>query len=109
MSIKTPPAIATYIAAANAHDPDAAAACFTADAIVKDEGRERQGTAAIRAWKEETGAKYRPQTEVIEVDEVDGRILLTASVSGTFPGSPVTLRYAFVMKDGKIAHLEIVA
>ena len=108
MSIKTPPVIATYIAAANAHDPDAAAACFTADAIVKDEGRERQGTAAIRAWKEETGAKYRPHTELIDVAQADGKILLTASVSGTFPGSPVVLRYAFILDGGKIARLEIV-
>ena len=106
MSIKTPPAIVAYLAAANAHD--VAAACFTADAIVKDEGCDRQGTAAIRVWKEETGAKYKPHTEVIDVAQADGKILLTASVSGTFPGSPVVLRYAFVLDGGKIARLEIV-
>jgi ketosteroid isomerase-like protein len=38
--VELPKAIAAYIAASNAYDADACAACFTDDAIVRDEGRE---------------------------------------------------------------------
>jgi ketosteroid isomerase-like protein len=48
--VELPKAIAAYIAASNAHDADACAACFTEDAIVRDEGREERGVAAIRDW-----------------------------------------------------------
>jgi ketosteroid isomerase-like protein len=41
--VELPKAIAAYIAASNAHDADACAACFTDDAIVRDEGREVRG------------------------------------------------------------------
>ena len=33
--------------------------------------------------------------------------LVTADVSGNFPGSPVQLRYNFILKDDKIATLLI--
>ena len=33
-------------------------ACFSADAAVRDEGRDFVGTDAIRVWTKETGAKY---------------------------------------------------
>jgi hypothetical protein len=48
-----------YFAAQNAHDIEAMVACFAPDAIVRDEGKDIVGTQAIRAWKIETGAKYR--------------------------------------------------
>ena len=39
---------------------------------------------------------------------VDGnKSFVRAKVSGQFPGSPVTLSYAFTIKNDKIARLEI--
>jgi hypothetical protein len=108
MSTELPEAIASYIAGANARDIDAVAACFTEDAVVRDEGQDRRGIAAIREWKEETSRKYQPTFEVIDVAARDGMTVVTGKVSGTFPGSPVELRYGFKLKDGKIARLEIV-
>jgi len=35
--------------ATNAHDTDALLACFTADAVVTDEGQEYHGVSQIRA------------------------------------------------------------
>jgi ketosteroid isomerase-like protein len=105
MSMELPTAIAAYIAASNAHD--AAAACFADDAVVWDEGRERQGNAAIRGWMEEVSEKYRPAVEVIDVAETDDKTIVTGRVSGNFPGSPVELRYAFTLAGEKIARLEI--
>ena len=40
MSVRLPAVIVAYIAGSNAHDADGCAACFTDDAVVRDEGRE---------------------------------------------------------------------
>ena len=69
MSMDLPAAIAAYFARSSAHDADACAACFTDDAVVRDEGRERQGKAAIRGWMAEVSEKYRHTVEVIGVAE----------------------------------------
>lgn len=102
-----PRPVATYIAAANAQDTNAVAACFSEGAAVLDEGQNRQGTAAIREWAEEVSRKYHPTVEVIDVADTDGRTILAGRVSGEFVGSPVELRYVFTLNEGKIARLEI--
>jgi uncharacterized protein (TIGR02246 family) len=107
MSIELLMAIAAYIAGSNAHDAAACAACFTGDAVVGDEGRERQGNMAIRGWMEEVCEKYRPTVDVIDVAETDDGTIVTGRVAGNFPGSPVELRYAFTLAGEKIARLEI--
>ena len=108
MSEELPRPIAAYIAASNAHDADACAACFTHRAVVRDEGREMQGTAAIRQWMDAAITKYRHVVEVIRSAEADGKTIVTGRVSGNFPNSPVELRYAFTLTGERIAHLEIV-
>lgn len=99
--------VADYIAAANAHDIDAVSACFSRTAMVQDEKRERRGITAIREWAVEVSEKYQPTVEVLGVAERDGRTIVTGRVSGNFPGSPLELRYAFTVTDGKIDRLEI--
>jgi hypothetical protein len=99
--------IADYIAAANAQDSDAVAACFSNSAVVHDEKRERRGIAAIREWAVEVSEKYCPTVEVLGVAEREGRTIVTGRISGNFPGSPVELRYAFTVTGGRIARLEI--
>jgi hypothetical protein len=107
MSTQLPKPIAAYIAGANARDAVAVAACFTADAVVRDEKRERRGIAAILEWKEETEIKYQPVVDVIDLTEAAGKTIVTCKVSGRFPGSPVELKYAFTLSGEKIARLEI--
>lgn len=109
MATELPKPIAAYIAGSNAHDADACAACFTKEAVVRDEGRERRGVAAIRAWTQEVNKKYRPTVEVIRFAKADGKTIVTGQVAGTFPGSPVELRYTFTLAGDKIARLEILA
>jgi hypothetical protein len=99
--------VADYIAAANAQDVDAVAACFSSNAVVHDEKREHGGIVAIREWAVEVREKYRPTVEVLGVAERDGRTIVTGRVSGNFPGSPAELRYAFTVTGGRIARLEI--
>ena len=109
MNIKLPPPIAAYFAAANAHDMDTVLRCFAAEAVVHDEGQEIRGAAAIRAWKEHTDQKYSPTATPTDMAEADGRSIVTATVSGNFPGSPLPLRYFFTLDKAGITALEIKA
>jgi limonene-1,2-epoxide hydrolase len=107
MTLELPQPIAAYVAADNAGDDAALAACFAADAVVRDEGRTIRGVDAILAWKAESKRKYQYTVEPLAVAEAEGGAVLTGRVSGQFPGSPVELRYAFGLQDGRIASLEI--
>jgi ketosteroid isomerase-like protein len=107
MSPNLPQPLPAYFKAANAHDTDALVACFADDAIVRDEGKDISGSTAIREWKDRTNALYRVAIETTAVNQVDDKTIVTAQVSGTFPGSPVQLRYCFRLDGGKIAGLEI--
>ena len=109
MNTKLPQPIANYFQAANAHNTDAVVAAFADDAVVVDESRERRGSTAIKEWSEEVNEKYKPHAEVTDVAEVGDKTVVTANVSGTFPGSPVQLRYSFTLKGEKIAALLIEA
>ena len=107
MSANLPPPLPAYFKAANAHDVEASVACFADDAIVRDEGKDISGSAAIREWKDRTNALYGTAIETTAVDQVDDKTIVTALVSGNFPGSPVQLRYCFRLDGGKIVALEI--
>lgn len=102
-----PETIGHYFDAANARDADGVCAVFLSDAVVRDEGRDRSGLAEIRAWTEETGRLYRPIVEVLDSEPLGDQTIVQCKVSGDFPGSPVTLRFAFTLRDGRIARLEI--
>ena len=99
--------VANYFAAANAQDIDGVVANFGDDAVVRDEGQERQGAIAIRRWAVEVSKKYRPTVEPLDAAEANGKTILTCRVSGDFPGSPIELRYVFTLDGGKIRRLEI--
>lgn len=107
MAADLPDILKRYYAAQNAHDVEAMVACFAPDAHVHDEGRDHRGRAAIRGWKRETSAKYRVAVEPLRVTEHGGRTLVVARVSGTFPGSPAELTYAFTFCGGLIGTLGI--
>lgn len=90
-----------YFELAALSDNDAYLAQFTDDAVVEDESRERHGIEAIRAWREEV-----PMVRY-DVLSDDGESAVV-EVSGEFPGSPVTLTYAFArVPDGRIDRLSI--
>ena len=107
MSVKLPTAIAEYFAAANSTAADRIAACFDENAVVRDEGRDYRGRHAIRAWAEETRRRYRYHVEPMQVDEAADRTVVTAHLTGNFPGNPVDLRYRFKLAGTAIIALEI--
>ena len=102
------PAIAAYIAAANARDTSTVASFVAEDANVFDEGQHRIGTQAIAQWMQDTARRYQPKVEVLDVQQRTGKVLVHNLISGTFPGSPLELRYMFRLDEqGKIARLDI--
>ncbi|MDQ0467802.1 nuclear transport factor 2 family protein [Labrys wisconsinensis] len=107
MTITLPKPIATYFAADRA-DSDAIARCFSEDAVVVDERHTHAGRDAIRRWKTEAATKYDYVSEPVAVAREGDRTIVTSRVTGNFPGSPIELRYAFVLDGDAIARLEIV-
>ncbi len=109
MTIELPKPIAAYFAAdADKNDMAAVARCFTEQAVVKDEGRTHRGRAAIQQWKEESSTAYQYTSTPFASEVTDGKTIVTSHLVGTFPGSPVDLRYMFELEGEKIAALEIV-
>lgn len=106
MSVTLPGPIAAYFAA-DQKDGDAVVLCFTEDAIVTDERRTHVGRDAIRRWKAEASGKFSYTADPVAVIEKGDQTLVAARVSGDFLGSPVDLRYTFVLEGEKIARLEI--
>jgi hypothetical protein len=108
MTSKLEPTIAKYFAATNDRDLDGVVVLFTDRAVVKDEGREHHGPAAIRSWMRDAIAAHDFVVEPIGVAERrDDSTVVAGVVSGNFPGSPATLRHRFIFDGEKIARLEI--
>ncbi len=103
-----PTVIADLLAAQDKYDSKAFAETFSEDAIVQDEGKTYRGRTEIRQWNEMTNAKYKTKYEPLAVTTEGNKINLTANISGTFEGSPATIKYHFETKDGKIRSLQIV-
>lgn len=107
MTVRLPPAIEAYFEADRKGDPDAIAATFTQDGVVRDKGETHRGPDAIRHWMAEALQQYSYTSEPFRIVEENGRIQVTAHTVGSFPGSPVDLRFLFVLADDKVAELEI--
>lgn len=107
MTVTLPRTIETYFAADRNGGPDAVAAAFTEHGVVKDEGKTHRGRDAIRQWKAGTTQKYSYTMEPTSVTTEGGKTQVVSHVVGDFPGSPVDLRFIFVVADDKIAELEV--
>ena len=102
-----PPIIQSYIRDSNAHDVEAIVACFADNAVLRDENATRHGKIAIRRWATETIQKYKFQFKPLSADERGAETILSIEVSGSFPGSPITLDYHFTIANDKIQSLII--
>ena len=107
MNISVPNPVATYLAAEKAKDTERLGECFREDAIVRDEGREHRGVAAIKAWHREANAKFRYVVEPLDASVGGPAVVVRARVTGDFPGSPVELRFNFTVSEDRIGSLEV--
>lgn len=109
MTLHLPAPVANYFNAANDGTPAEVAACFTADGVVHDEGKQVRGHAAIAAWSAATRARYAARATPLGSEEDAAGITVRALVEGSFPGSPLQLHFQFRLHSDAIASLEIAA
>ena len=107
MSAALPRTIQNYIDASNAHDVQSILTCFADEATVRDENTTHRGKIDIQRWLTETIEKYKFQFKPLSTEERDNETIVAVEVSGTFPGSPISLDYHFATADEKIASLII--
>ena len=89
-------------------DVDGFVALFSGEAIVVDEGKTYQGAGEIRAWRTGPAIKYTYTTEVLDQESRSGdRYLVTARLTGDFPGETVDLRCDFAVTTDLITRLVI--
>jgi hypothetical protein len=102
-----PAAVSAYLAAEKAKDAELIAACFTATASVRDEGRDYVGVPAIRAWWLEAQTKYRYIVEPLDASVSENVVEVQARLTGDFPGSPADVAFRFTLDADRIASLAI--
>ena len=102
-----PRPIATYFEADRGRGADAVARCFVPEGVVNDERKRHQGHEVIRRWKAQASEEYAYTVEPHTIWSDGDRTVVKSTVAGNFPGSPVDLRYFFVLEGDSIAELEI--
>jgi hypothetical protein len=64
---------------------------------------------AIRKWLASTVKKYGFTLTPIDLSLEKHETVLSVKMEGDFPGSPLSARFRFVLREGKIAKLDISA
>ncbi len=106
-NIPIPPPFATYAKAVNNRDAAIMYSCFSPTAVVMDEGHKYNNPEAIRQWCVQTLNQYQFTINITGVAPEGNETIVTADVSGSFPGSPVTLRFFLTIENDKISTLTI--
>jgi hypothetical protein len=101
-----PEVVSELIKAQNHFDSTAYANCFTESAIVFDEGKTHHGRIEIANWIEKANQQYQATMKPLAYSSMEHT--LKTEVSGTFPGSPITMTYHYEFADGLIQSLKIV-
>ncbi len=105
--MKLPILIERFVATQNDQDSQAYTECFTDQAIVHDEGRTHTGKEEIRLWIEDANERYQSKMKPLGYEASGSKGILTAEVSGTFPGSPIVLKFHLGLKDSLIDSLNV--
>ena len=101
-----PEVVAELVKTQNNFDSVAYANCFTETAVVFDEGKTHNGRKEIKRWIENANKEYQARMKPLEYSAIEHT--LKTEVSGTFPGSPITMTYHYEFEDGLIQSLKIV-
>lgn len=97
-----PKVVTDLIQAQNNFDSVAYANCFSETGVMFDEGKDYKGRVEIRHMIDEANKKYQSEMEPLEYTESGTTSVLSAMCSGTFPGSPLVLKFHFEIADGQI-------
>lgn len=107
MSSNIPAAIARYLECQCVKGSERFADCFSATAVVRDEGQVFNGRAAIAEWKHSTDAKYDVRITPLGISRQGDEFTLLAHLVGDFPGGQVDLIHRFTVRNDLIEALEI--
>ena len=102
-----PKVLTDLIKAQNEFDAVAYANLFSETAEVLDEGKTHKGRLEIERWIDHSNKNYQSVMKPLEYTENGTTSILTAECSGTFPGSPIALKFHFDIVDGQIQHLKV--
>lgn len=105
--IPLPHPISDYYHASDIYDADLLAYCFAEDATLEDEGIEYFGPEAVSKHILEANKEANVMTDITAWVEKKGEIIVTATISGNFHGSPIPLDFHFIIINGKIKTLNI--
>lgn len=100
-----PNVINEFLKAKNSFDSVAFAECFSETAIVFDEGKTHTGKKEIEQWIDNSNKQHQDTLEPIDYDEKED--ILSAKVTGTFPQSPIILKFHFTITDETIQSLKV--
>jgi hypothetical protein len=107
-AVPLPQPIAAFYHACDVYDDDLLASCFATDAVLADEGMEYHGSEAISEHILEANRDAKVTTEITGCTGKNGETVVTATLSGSFEGSPVPLDFHFTVENEKINALNIV-
>lgn len=102
-----PKVVTDLIKAQNEFDSVAYANCFSETGVMHDEGKTHTGRLEIQHMINEANKKYQSVMKPLEYTENGTASVLSAEVSGTFPGSPITLKFHFEIVEGQIQNLKV--
>ena len=88
-----PSTLASFVKANNDRDADSVTACFSKDPVVYDDGQIMRGAEEIRQWIAELFRKFQYVVAPTNVRELTNGAILTATITGNFPGARVSLDY----------------
>ncbi|NUU61884.1 hypothetical protein [Paenibacillus agri] len=110
MSFQLPTPIAIYMDSLNTNDNTVIDGCMANDAHVHDIGEDKHfnGLEAIKKWRGDSNDEFKLRSEVINVEDKHGIVIVTSLTSGNFPGSPQLFYYFFTVAYNLISNIEIV-
>ena len=101
------PLIKKYFLATAADDRALLEECFSEDTVLYDEGKEYRGSAAVCNHILKANRDAKVTTEVTGCAGNQDGFVVTATLSGEFEGSPISLDFHFTFEDEKIKTLDI--
>jgi hypothetical protein len=105
-STAIPAMIPTLQRAIEARDLAAIHAAFTPDAAIHDEGEIVHGPAGVERWATRVFG-YAPTFTVDDVSDDADETVVTTTVTGDFPGSPLVFHWHLVFAGDRIASLRV--
>jgi hypothetical protein len=105
--MSVPSVVETYLRVAPRGDLDVLVGCFTEDAVVTDDGKTYRGRTAIRQWRNDVAAAFEYTMAIVDSSPDGDGHLVVARIEGSFPGSPVQLKFRFELAGDLISKLDI--